>query len=71
MSVGIPLIQMELPIKHLYKEVWRFDESLSYMVERGFEISNMIPVNYDPQDPVSLLEIDCIFRRAATPSDSQ
>ncbi len=64
-------IQMELPIKHLYKEVWRFDESLSYMVERGFEISNMIPVNYDPQDPVSLFEIDCIFRRAATPSDSQ
>jgi FkbM family methyltransferase len=60
-------IQMELPIKHLYEEVWRFDEALSYMVERGFELSNMIPVNYDPQDTVSLLEIDCIFRRRAIP----
>ena len=60
-------IQMELPITHLYENVWRFDQALSYMIERGFEISNLIPVNYDPQDPVSLLEIDCIFRRGATP----
>jgi hypothetical protein len=34
---------------------------ISGMHERGFEISNIVLVNYDFADPVSLLEIDCIF----------
>lgn len=55
-------VQMELPIVHLYEGTWRFDEAAAYMHERGFEISNIVPVNYDPADPASLLEIDCIFR---------
>lgn len=55
-------VQMELPIVHLYEGTWRFHEAAAYMHERGFEISNIVPVNYDPADPASLLEIDCIFR---------
>jgi FkbM family methyltransferase len=54
-------VQMELPIVHLYEGTWRFHEAAAYMHERGFEISNIVPVNYDFADPVSLLEIDCIF----------
>jgi FkbM family methyltransferase len=54
-------VQMELPIVHLYEGTWRFHEAAAYMHERGFEISNITPVNYDTADPVSLLEIDCIF----------
>jgi FkbM family methyltransferase len=54
-------VQMELPIVHLYEGTWSFHEAAAYMHERGFEISNIVPVNYDPADPVSLLEIDCIF----------
>ncbi|MEI6666735.1 MAG: FkbM family methyltransferase [Acidobacteriota bacterium] len=58
-------IQMELSVVHLYEGTWRFHEAVAYMVERGFEISNILPVNFDPADQVSLLEVDCIFRRRA------
>jgi FkbM family methyltransferase len=55
-------VQMELPIIHLYEGTWRFQEAVAYMDERGFEISNIAPVNYDRTDSMSLLEVDCIFR---------
>ncbi len=55
-------VQMELPIIHLYEGTWQFHEAVAYMCERGFEISNIVPVNYDRHDVVSLLEVDCIFR---------
>jgi FkbM family methyltransferase len=55
-------VQMELPIIHLYEGTWRFHEAVAFMSERGFEISNMLPVNYDPGDTASLVEVDCIFR---------
>ena len=56
-------VQMELPIVHLYEGTWKFHEAIAYMSDLGFEISNIVPVNYDQTDPVSLLEVDCIFRR--------
>jgi FkbM family methyltransferase len=56
-------VQMELPIIHLYEGTWRFHEAVAYMSERGFEISNITPVNYDQTDKVALVEVDCIFRR--------
>jgi FkbM family methyltransferase len=55
-------VQMELPIIHLYEGTWQFQEAIAYMYERGFEISNIAPVNYDRVDSVSLLEVDCVFR---------
>ena len=56
-------VQMELPIMHLYEGAWKFHEAVAYMSDRGFEISNIVPVNYDQTDTVSLVEVDCIFRR--------
>ena len=56
-------VQMELPIMHLYEGTWAFHEAVAYMIGRGFEISNISPVNYDPTDTASLVEVDCIFRR--------
>ena len=56
-------VQMELPIIHLYEGTWRFHEAVAYMSERGFEISNILPVNYDQTDTVSLVEVDCVFYR--------
>jgi len=56
-------VQMELPIIHLYEGTWRFHEAIAFMNELGFEISTIIPVNFDPADPMSLLEVDCVFRR--------
>jgi FkbM family methyltransferase len=54
-------VQMELPIIPLYEGTWRFHEAVAYMSERGFEISNIVPVNYDHTDTASLVEVDCIF----------
>lgn len=56
-------VQIELPIIHLYEGTWRFHEAIAFMNERGFEISTIVPVNFDPADPMSLLEVDCVFRR--------
>jgi FkbM family methyltransferase len=56
-------VQMELPIIHLYEGTWKFHEAVAYMSDLGFEISNIFPVNYDQTDTVSLVEVDCIFRR--------
>ena len=55
-------VQMELPIIPLYEGTWKFHEAIAYMSERGFEISNIMPVNYDQTDTASLVEVDCIFR---------
>ena len=56
-------VQMELPIIQLYEGTWKFHEAVAYMSDLGFEISNILPVNYDQTDTVSLVEVDCIFRR--------
>jgi FkbM family methyltransferase len=56
-------VQMELPIIHLYEGTWKFHEAVAYMIDLGFEISNIMPTNYDQTDSVSLVEVDCIFRR--------
>ena len=58
-------VQMELPIMPLYEGTWKFHEAVAYMVERGFEISNIVPTNYDRTDIVSLVEVDCIFHQRA------
>jgi hypothetical protein len=60
-------VQMELPIIHLYHQgTWRLHEAVAYMSERGFEISNILPVNYDSSDTVSLVEVDCVFCRRSS-----
>jgi FkbM family methyltransferase len=56
-------VQLELPLIHLYQGTWKFDEALRFMREAGFTLSQMRPVTYYSEDPVSLLEVDCIFRR--------
>jgi hypothetical protein len=33
------------------------------MREAGFTLNQMRPVTYYSEDPVSLLEVDCVFRR--------
>jgi hypothetical protein len=58
-------IQLELPLVHLYHGTWKFDEALRFMREAGFTLSQMRPVTYYSEDPVSLLEVDCLFRRTA------
>lgn len=56
-------VQLELPIVHLYKDTWRISEALEYMRTQGFVLSQMQPVNFSSVDPVSLVEVDALFRR--------
>jgi FkbM family methyltransferase len=57
-------IQLELPIVRLYEGMWRFDEAIAYMQARGFVVSQIAPSGHHPDDRVSLLDVDCVFRRA-------
>jgi FkbM family methyltransferase len=56
-------VQAELPIVHLYHGVWSFPEALDYMNQRGFVLGQVRPTNFDREEGVSLLELDCLFRR--------
>jgi FkbM family methyltransferase len=56
-------IQLELPFIRLYQSTWRLSEALDYMEGLGFEPSQMAPVSFQTDDPVSFVEIDTVFRR--------
>lgn len=57
-------VQLELPVEHLYEGVWRFEEAVAYMRERGFVPAQMLPVTVITTDKASVTEFDCVFRRA-------
>ena len=59
-------VLMELPIVHLYEGTWQFHEAVEQMAAYGFVPAQIHAVNYDSRDKISLLEVDCLFRRAAT-----
>ena len=58
-------VLMELPIRPLYEGVWSVSQAIDYMLALGFVIAQIAPVNVDPYDPVSAVEIDCLFKRLA------
>ena len=60
---SITAVWLELPLVHLYRETWRFEEAFAYMSQRGFVLSQIKPVNSRWEDPV--IEVDCLFRRNA------
>jgi FkbM family methyltransferase len=57
-------VQLELPIVHLYRETWTLIEAIEHMANFGFIISQIEPVNFLREDSVSLIEVDCVFRRS-------
>lgn len=56
-------VQLELPVEHLYADVWSFTEAVAYMDEAGFLPAHFQTVNPIHDDPSSAIEFDCIFRR--------
>jgi FkbM family methyltransferase len=56
-------IQLELPVVHLYSETWNLPDALAFMNDKGFVLSQVRPTNFMHGDP-SLVEIDCVFRKA-------
>jgi FkbM family methyltransferase len=61
-------VQAELPIVHLYQGVWSLPEALDYMSKRGFVLAQVRLTNFEEQENVSLLEVDCVFRRVGPPT---
>jgi len=68
-------LQAELPVRHFYEGVWSLPEALAYLEARGFVLAQVEPTNFDSADSVSMVELDCTFRRltdhdrpVATPS---
>lgn len=62
-------VQLELPIVHLYKDTWPLSDALDYMSQAGFVLAQLTPVGWLKEDPVSLVEIDAIFRRSSKASN--
>ena len=58
-----PGVLLELPANHLYEEVWSIGDAFNFMSAKGFTISQMRPIAPLHHDPVSTVEIDCLFRR--------
>ena len=56
-------ILLELPIEHLYKDMWLLEEAVAQLRSLGFVISQLRPVNTLPDDRASIVELDCVFRR--------
>ncbi|MBY0509067.1 MAG: FkbM family methyltransferase, partial [Rhodospirillaceae bacterium] len=56
-------LQLELPIEHLYKDVWSFNEALAFVDNLGFVPAQIRMVNALHDDKASALEFDVIFRR--------
>jgi FkbM family methyltransferase len=56
-------VLMELPIVSLYQQTWQLHEAIVFMADAGFVPAQFHPVSYHTRDSVSLIEVDCLFRR--------
>jgi FkbM family methyltransferase len=56
-------IQLELPLARLYEETWTMGEGITFMERLGFVATHFRPNNFQPQDQVAIMDVDCIFRR--------
>jgi FkbM family methyltransferase len=63
-------LQLELPISHLYADVWSFEEAVASVRSLGFTPAQFRTVNTVPGDPASALEFDCVFRRIDPPTNA-
>jgi FkbM family methyltransferase len=57
-------VQMEIGAIALYEGTWTLSAAVDHMAALDFVISQIEPVSRLPDDPASILEFDCIFRRA-------
>ncbi len=55
-------IQSEISCKAIYEGMPTHVESLNYINELGYELTNIFPLSHDKHD-MSLLECDCVFKK--------
>jgi FkbM family methyltransferase len=58
-------VLLELPVEHLYADVWSLEEALTFMRQSGFVPAQIRPVNMLSDDPTAAIEFDVLFRRSA------
>lgn len=56
-------LQLELPIEHLYHDVWSMREALDFVGDAGFVPAQVRFVAPLDGDPASAMELDWVFRR--------
>ena len=62
---AIAALQMEVAVRPMYEDVPPFAEALAELRDLGFALTGVFNVARDPTDGLTLLEADCVFRRAA------
>ena len=55
-------VLMELPLINLYEGNWSLPDAVIFMAASGFVPAQIHPVSYHALDPVSVIEVDCLFR---------
>lgn len=63
-------VQIEVPLVHLYADTWSAADAIAFMHSAGFVLAQVHHNNFHSADPVSAVELDCIFRRISHPIDS-
>jgi len=63
-------LQSEISCKPIYSGMPTHLESLKFIDELGYEITDIYPLGHDKQD-MSLLEFDCIFRKRTVAGSEQ
>ena len=58
----IPGLQSEISCKAIYSGMPTHIESLNFIDELGYEITDIYPLSHDKHD-MSLLEFDCVFKK--------
>ena len=56
-------LQLELPVEHLYDDVWSFSEAVAHVDALGFNPAQFRMVNPIRGDDASGVEFDCILKR--------
>lgn len=56
-------LQLELPLVHIYEDVWNFAEAVSYMDSHGFVPAQFRGVSVSDDATTSSVEVDCVFRK--------
>ena len=56
-------VLMELPVIHVYRGEWKFQEAVQSMEDAGFVLAQVQAVGFHGQDPAAAVDFDCLFRR--------
>lgn len=56
-------VQLEVPLIHLYADTWSASDAIAFLHAAGFVLAQVHHNNFHSSDPVSAVELDCVFRR--------